>query len=266
MQSKLSIGEMARLRDVTVETLRHYDKLGLFKPIYTDSRTGYRYYSISQYEVLGTIKQLRKIGLSLEEIKQFLMNRNVKKSIQSLQKTIATIQEKIKELQGIQNTLIGRINNIESFINDYRDSEIVIKHFEDREYIQLPRSVNWEDKESLYFGFLELEKQIGGTIPVLASNRFGDFIKKEYLDEIRQSDDLTSNLSKYESVVFILVQDEKPKQPTKKLEKGLFACSYYGGLIREKMVTQFKKLIHYCVKMATILLVTLFELCKLIFP
>ncbi len=246
MQNKLSIGEMAKLRGVTVDTLRHYDKIGLLKPFHIDPETGYRYYSISQYEVLGTIKELRSIGFSLEEIKQFLTDRNVKKSVQSLQKSMANIQEEIKKLQGIHNILMTRLYNIEHFTNSYRNSDIVIKQFEEREYIQLARSVSWTDSENLYFGYLELENKIGGIIPALASNKFGDFIKKEYFDEIRQSSDFSANLSDYQSQLFILVQDEESDQPTKKIEKGQFLCSYYGGLTREKMLTQLKKLLHYC--------------------
>ncbi|MFY0802527.1 helix-turn-helix domain-containing protein [Peribacillus frigoritolerans] len=246
MQNKLSIGEMAKLRGVTVDTLRHYDKIGLLKPFHIDPETGYRYYSISQYEVLGTIKELRSIGFSLEEIKQFLTDRNVKKSVQSLQKSMANIQEEIKKLQGIHNILMTRLYNIEHFTNSYSNSDIVIKQFEEREYIQLDRSVSWADTENLYFGYLELENKIGGIIPALASNKFGDFIKKEYFDEIRQSSDFSANLSDYQSQSFILVQGEESEQPTQKIENGLFLCSYYGGLTREKMLTQLKKLLHYC--------------------
>ncbi|MFS0601215.1 MerR family transcriptional regulator [Peribacillus frigoritolerans] len=246
MQNKLSIGEMAKLRGVTVDTLRHYDKIGLLKPFHIDPETGYRYYSISQYEVLGTIKELRSIGFSLEEIKQFLTDRNVKKSVQSLQKSMANIQEEIKKLQGIHNILMTRLYNIEHFTNSYRNSDIVIKQFEEREYIQLDRSVAWTDTENLYFGYLELENKIGGIIPALASNKFGDFIKKEYFDEIRQSSDFSANLSDYQSQSFILVQGEESEQPTKKIKNGLFLCSYYGGLTSEKMLTQLKKLLHHC--------------------
>ncbi|MBI0578673.1 MerR family transcriptional regulator [Neobacillus cucumis] len=246
MENKLSIGEMAKLRNVTVDTLRHYDKIGLLKPYYTDSNTGYRYYSIYQYEVLGTIKELRKIGFSLEEIKQFLTDRNVKKSVQFLQKSMNNIQEKIKELQNIHKILMTRLNNIEHFTNSYQNSDIVIKQFEEREYIQLDRPIGWEDKENLYFGLLELENMVGGDIPVLASNKFGDFIKKEYFDEIRLNSEFPDNLSAYQSQLFILVQDEEPKQPTQKLEKGQYICSYYGGIEREKMLPQLKKLLHYC--------------------
>ncbi|MCK2003413.1 hypothetical protein MZM54_18545 [[Brevibacterium] frigoritolerans] len=179
-------------------------------------------------------------------MKQFLTDRNVKKSVQSLQKSMANIQEEIKKLQDIHNILMTRLYNIEHFTNSYRNSDIVIKQFEEREYIQLARSVSWTDTENLYFGYLELENKIGGIIPALASNKFGDFIKKEYFDEIRQSSEFSANLSDYQSQLFILVQDEEAEQPTKKIEKGLFLCSYYGGLTREKMLTQLNKLLHYC--------------------
>ncbi|MDQ6595780.1 MerR family transcriptional regulator [Bacillus salipaludis] len=246
MQNKLSIGEMAKLRNVTVDTLRHYDKIGLLKPIYTDPKTGYRYYSIYQYEILGTIKELRKIGFSLEEIKQFLTNRNVKKSVHLLQQSLDNIQEKINELQKIHKILKTRLNNIERFTKSYQDSDIVIKHFEEREYIQLDRPVGWEDQENIYFGLLELENMIGGDIPVLASNKFGEFIKKEYFDEIRQTSDSSSKLSAFQCQLFILVQDDGPEQSTQKLEKGLYICSYYGGVDRENLLYLLKKLLHHC--------------------
>lgn len=246
MYNKLSIGEMAKLRGVTVDTLRHYDRIGLLKPYLIDPSTGYRYYSISQYEVLGTIKELRRIGFSLEEIKQFLTNRNVKKSIQSLKTSMVQIQEKIKELQDIHDILKNRIDHIENFTNSYKDSDIIIKHFEEREYIQLERPVSWEDSEDLQFGFLELENRIGGIIPVLASNKFGEFIKQEYFDELRRSSDSSQTFSDFQAQLFLLVQEETTNLPTQKLGKGFYICSYYGGVVREKMLTQFKKLLHYC--------------------
>ncbi|WP_303396671.1 MerR family DNA-binding transcriptional regulator [Clostridium tyrobutyricum] len=50
MKDRISITDLARLRNVTTETLRYYDRIGLFKPIYVDPNTKYRYYSILQYE------------------------------------------------------------------------------------------------------------------------------------------------------------------------------------------------------------------------
>ena len=84
MNDLLSISQLAKLRGLTTETLRHYDRIGLFSPIYIDPETNYRYYSILQYEQLGTIKELRQLGFSLEEIKDFFHNRCVEHSLEIL--------------------------------------------------------------------------------------------------------------------------------------------------------------------------------------
>ena len=38
----LSIGQMAKLNNVSVQALRHYEKLGLMVPSYINNETGYR--------------------------------------------------------------------------------------------------------------------------------------------------------------------------------------------------------------------------------
>lgn len=38
------VGEFSRIARVTIETLRHYDAIGLFKHAKVDPFTGYRYY------------------------------------------------------------------------------------------------------------------------------------------------------------------------------------------------------------------------------
>lgn len=78
MQSKkdlYQIGEVARLFHLSISLLRHYDKTGLVTPEYTDPDTGYRYYSLRQFECLNTIRYLRALDMPLEEIADFLHNR-----------------------------------------------------------------------------------------------------------------------------------------------------------------------------------------------
>ena len=64
----LKIGEYSKLSRVSVRMLRHYDEIGLLKPVETDSATGYRYYSESQLLMVGQIASLKEIGFSLTEI------------------------------------------------------------------------------------------------------------------------------------------------------------------------------------------------------
>ena len=68
----LKIGEFARLTQVSIVTLRHYEKSGLLKPAVLDPETGYRYYSLDQLPRLNRILALKELGFSLEQIAQLL--------------------------------------------------------------------------------------------------------------------------------------------------------------------------------------------------
>ncbi len=65
----LSIGEFSKLCMVTTKTLRHYDLIGLLKPIELNSENGYRYYSTGQLSTMLRILRLKDYGFSLDEIK-----------------------------------------------------------------------------------------------------------------------------------------------------------------------------------------------------
>lgn len=71
------IGEVAKLFRISVATLRHYDERGLVCPEFVDADTGYRYYSVRQFERLNTIRYLRALGTPLEAIARFLDNREI---------------------------------------------------------------------------------------------------------------------------------------------------------------------------------------------
>src|SRR5512134_2933403 len=64
----IRIGDFARIGQVSIATLRHYDEIDLLKPIAVDSFTSYRYYSVSQLPRLHRILALKGLGFSLEQI------------------------------------------------------------------------------------------------------------------------------------------------------------------------------------------------------
>ena len=68
-KTRLKIGEFSELMQVTVKTMRHYEQKGLLVPDEVDEWTGYRYYSINQMQRLKTIRDLQRLGFSLDEIK-----------------------------------------------------------------------------------------------------------------------------------------------------------------------------------------------------
>ena len=66
------IGEFSKICQVSVKTLRYYDRIGLLKPSVTDRFTGYRYYDREQLEKMLRIQKLKRYGFSLEEIQPLL--------------------------------------------------------------------------------------------------------------------------------------------------------------------------------------------------
>jgi DNA-binding transcriptional MerR regulator len=63
------IGDFSRIARVSCRLLRHYDELGLLKPVRVDGSTGYRYYGAAQLPSLHRILVLKELGLSLEQIR-----------------------------------------------------------------------------------------------------------------------------------------------------------------------------------------------------
>ena len=83
---------------VTVKTLRHYETKGLLMPCEVDEWTGYRYYSLAQMQRMQSIKQMQRLGFSLEEIRDLLDDRTQAPSIELLDEKIRTTEKLLAEL------------------------------------------------------------------------------------------------------------------------------------------------------------------------
>jgi len=68
----LKIGEFSSLAQVSIRTLRHYDEVGLLKPMHVETESGYRHYSVSQLPRLHRILALRDLGFPLDRIGEAL--------------------------------------------------------------------------------------------------------------------------------------------------------------------------------------------------
>ena len=112
----MSITELAKLRQVTSETLRYYDRIGLITPDYVDPQTRYRYYSIRQYEKLGTIKELRQLGMSIHDITDYFSGRNLRKSHQLLLHQLELLEEEIRKQQLLSEILRRKLHFLSEII------------------------------------------------------------------------------------------------------------------------------------------------------
>jgi len=137
-KTRLKIGEFSQLMQVTVKTLRHYEQKGLLLPDEVDEWTGYRYYSIDQMQKLQAIRDLQRLGFSLDEIKDLFKDNSHIPSIRQL-------TEKIKETEAQLKQLITRRNRL----LDWRNSRKEMKTMEKFSIQSLPEIIVASHREVL---------------------------------------------------------------------------------------------------------------------
>lgn len=121
MSNKLfSIGEVSKIFHVSVSSLRHYENIGLLKPEYIDSDSGYRYYSVRQFEALNSIRYLRELDMPLMEILDFLSNKDVELIENKLVEQRKIVIQKKEKLEIIEK----KINNRLKMIEDAKQSKL----------------------------------------------------------------------------------------------------------------------------------------------
>lgn len=106
------IGKVADMFNVSMGTLRHYERCGLLAPEYIDPRTGYRYYGAKQFEVLNTIRYLRVLDMPLTQIAEFLHNRDVHVIEDKLVAQKALIERKQHELEMVSRKIDHRLERL----------------------------------------------------------------------------------------------------------------------------------------------------------
>ena len=96
-----SSGEFAKLTGVNKRTLHYYNEIGLFRPEII-GENGYHYYTCFQFTELELILTLRKIGLSIDEIKDYSSRPSDESFTEMMTKKKKLIDESIEQLLSAQ--------------------------------------------------------------------------------------------------------------------------------------------------------------------
>ena len=167
----MSITELAKLRQVTSETLRYYDRIGLITPDYVDPQTRYRYYSIRQYEKLGTIKELRQLGMSIHDITDYFSGRNLRKSHQLLLHQLELLEEEIRKQQLLSEILRRKLHFLSEITPPPPVDKVFCRAFPQRYMITFGEPAGGSREHA--FAFTRLERYLDEVAPILASDRIG---------------------------------------------------------------------------------------------
>lgn len=105
----MTVGELARRLRLNPRTLRYYERIGVLPPA-KRSRAGYRLYGPSDVERLAFIGKAKRLGLTLEEIKEVLALRDADRApcdhvSQVVEAKLAAIEEQLHALTELRAEL-----------------------------------------------------------------------------------------------------------------------------------------------------------------
>lgn len=139
------ISEFASIGDVTVRTLRYYDKINLLKPSdYTEG--GHRLYTKDDLYVLQQIQSFKHLGFSLGEIQNIILQRDIETEAflrqmhfqrelllaeqERIAKVLSHMDEMVKKFQKEERVDIALFSSfLQTFIWEKENKEWLEEHF-----------------------------------------------------------------------------------------------------------------------------------------
>ena len=253
MENLLSITELAKLRQVTSETLRYYDRIGLITPDYVDPQTRYRYYSIRQYEKLGTIKELRQLGMSIHDITDYFSGRNLRKSHQLLLHQLELLEEEIRKQQLLSEILRRKLHFLSEITPPPPVDKVFCRAFPQRYMITFGEPAGGSREHA--FAFTRLERYLDEVAPILASDRIGVYADWHLLEP---SDDYIP------AVPMIFVERDAIESEHKRtIPPGDYLCMNYRRGELERYHPSFARLHTYMAEHGWVLNGMIFQFYKI---
>ncbi|MEW9672921.1 MerR family transcriptional regulator [Ammoniphilus sp. 3BR4] len=156
MKQYYSVGETARLNNISIQTLRYYDKMGIFKPHFTDPDNGYRYYHVRQFFYLDIIKYPKNIRTPLEEIRNIVSTSCTPEHMHAfLDEQENVIEHEIENLERARRLLVRRKQQLREQLEICARKEegiVYHRHIEEQTILKVERcEVNPFEQPDLYF-------------------------------------------------------------------------------------------------------------------
>ena len=111
---EFTIGEVSRLTQVKVETIRYYEKIGIM-PNPPRSSGGYRMYSTPHIERLSFVRRSRELGFSQPDVRNLLTlvddHKYTCAEVQEITaKQLAAVRNRIKDLRKLEKALANMVS------------------------------------------------------------------------------------------------------------------------------------------------------------
>ena len=128
------IGELSKLFDIGVDSIRYYEKVGILHPVRNDENN-YRMYTIDDVRRLALIRELLGLSFSTDQIREYDEDRNVESTTELLQTELDVVDSEIAKLKATRDSIQNRLDTITSLgsmTSQDTFEKLLIKEFPDR--------------------------------------------------------------------------------------------------------------------------------------
>lgn len=113
-----SIGELSRISQLTIKSLRFYHEKGLLIPDKIDRDSKYRYYRKEAVQRAMTIKQLKSMGFSIKEIQSIMFDYTDDEEMRGF------VESKLKETTGLMKLYTEQQKSLNQFLDYLKEDQI----------------------------------------------------------------------------------------------------------------------------------------------
>ncbi|EGO63351.1 MerR family transcriptional regulator [Acetonema longum] len=218
MKDNYTISEISKLYGIGVDSLRYYEKIGVLTP--RRGRNGYRLYILKDIYKLNIIRDLRQLGFSMAQIKEYLDRQSIGNTMTLLRDEELLIQKQLKTLNASLQSIRKRMVYLES-LSHTPAGVFTVKSFPERFCLQLNADITRD--EEMDFAFKKLHRKYEDKMHLFGNQPLGAFQSMEDLTQGR------SGL--FRSVFFIL--EQKMKDCDFVFPAGQYLSLFYRGDYRQ---------------------------------
>ena len=194
MNNFLSIGELAKLRNINVQSLRYYEKLGILIPAYINSENGYRYYSLDQIMILDTIILCIDLGIPLKDLKNYVNTDGELEFEHLLKDGKKLAKEKIRKIESSIDSINRTLQHINAQKTFQGRDGYYSRYIFERYYITIPcetiMSAKEYEKNLSHLFSLAKKHNLQASFPhgIISSYHDGQFAESNMFLEVLPSD------------------------------------------------------------------------------
>ncbi|MFZ5354074.1 MAG: MerR family DNA-binding transcriptional regulator [Bacillota bacterium] len=221
-----TIGEVSKIKDITIKALRFYDRIGLLKPYHIDLSNKYRYYHINQFIYIDIIKAARGMDISPNDLIPYFQSKNSKGLIAFLDCHKEKTQKKIKELENIMYGIDQVKNTIHKAELSINNNQVYTRYLPDRHIITLPYNEN-STNEDIICDYSELD--------IIVSKRGLVNTYEAGVLFSKSADDF------YPSHIFTTITDALDTDDYRCIPQGNYMCVRYCKESAERQMVKLRK-------------------------